>query len=105
MLRGVVCLSMGAAATIAALSIASSADLKAARVPFIALSETFIALVEEVGVPGTATLYVQFCPMANEHKGARWLDVEQAISTPYLGARMLRCGETKATLAPAGATP
>jgi len=86
-------------------AIASSTDVKTARAAFVGLSELVIALVEQVGVPTDAPLYVQFCPMANGGKGARWLEVEQAISNPYFGQKMLRCGETRATLAPNGGAP
>lgn len=44
------------------------------------------------------TLYLQFCPMAFNDKGAYWLsDIEQ-ISNPYFGDVMLRCGEVKETI-------
>jgi len=41
------------------------------------------------------TLYVQFCPMAFDNKGAFWLSANEEISNPYFGDMMLRCGETK----------
>ena len=41
------------------------------------------------------TLYVQFCPMAFDNKGAFWLSADEEISNPYFGDMMLRCGETK----------
>lgn len=43
-------------------------------------------------------LFIQFCPMAFDDKGAYWIsDIEQ-ISNPYFGDVMLRCGEVKETI-------
>jgi Cu(I)/Ag(I) efflux system membrane fusion protein len=38
------------------------------------------------------TLYVQFCPMANDNQGAQWLSTEEEIRNPYYGDAMLSCG-------------
>jgi len=40
-------------------------------------------------------LYYQFCPMANNSKGAFWLSKENAIKNPYYGSKMMTCGEVK----------
>jgi Cu(I)/Ag(I) efflux system membrane fusion protein len=37
-------------------------------------------------------LYVQFCPMANNNKGAKWLSTEEQIRNPFYGNAMLTCG-------------
>jgi Cu(I)/Ag(I) efflux system membrane fusion protein len=37
-------------------------------------------------------LYVQFCPMANNNKGAKWLSAEEQIRNPFYGDAMLTCG-------------
>lgn len=42
--------------------------------------------------------YYQFCPMANDGKGANWLSKEQAIKNPYYGSQMLSCGKTVETI-------
>jgi Cu(I)/Ag(I) efflux system membrane fusion protein len=39
--------------------------------------------------------YLAYCPMAFENAGAYWLQTDRAISNPYFGARMLRCGEIR----------
>ncbi len=44
------------------------------------------------------TLYIQYCPMANNNNGAYWLSKEAQIRNPYFGDKMLRCGEVKQTL-------
>ncbi|MBC8757104.1 efflux RND transporter periplasmic adaptor subunit [Kordia sp. YSTF-M3] len=43
-------------------------------------------------------LTVQFCPMANNDKGAYWLSTEEKIRNPYFGDMMLTCGEVKQVL-------
>lgn len=40
------------------------------------------------------TIYYQFCPMANDGKGANWLSKENVIKNPYYGSEMLHCGKT-----------
>jgi Cu(I)/Ag(I) efflux system membrane fusion protein len=45
--------------------------------------------------PYDKPIYVEFCPMANENKGADWMSLEKEIKNPYLGKAMLTCGEVK----------
>jgi hypothetical protein len=45
------------------------------------------------------TLYYQHCPMANNDKGGNWISQTSEIKNPYFGDKMLKCGETKETLA------
>jgi Cu(I)/Ag(I) efflux system membrane fusion protein len=40
----------------------------------------------------SSKLYVQFCPMANNNKGAKWLSSEEQIRNPFYGDAMLTCG-------------
>lgn len=40
-------------------------------------------------------LYLQYCPMANNNKGAQWISKNENIKNPYLGEKMPTCGETK----------
>lgn len=40
----------------------------------------------------SSKLYVQFCPMANNNKGAKWLSSEEQIRNPFYGDVMLTCG-------------
>jgi Cu(I)/Ag(I) efflux system membrane fusion protein len=44
------------------------------------------------------TAYYQYCPMANDNKGAYWFSDSKEIRNPYWGKDMLECGETKETL-------
>ena len=41
------------------------------------------------------SLYQDFCPMANNGKGAIWLSAEETISNPYMGSKMPGCGEVQ----------
>lgn len=78
-------------------NIEKSNDIKEERKAFIVLSNDMIALVKQFGA-GSDTLYLQYCPMADNDKGAYWLSKEEAIRNPYFGSMMLTCGEVKNTL-------
>jgi hypothetical protein len=41
------------------------------------------------------TLYLDYCPMYNDNKGAIWLSETKEIKNPYLGNSMPSCGEVK----------
>lgn len=75
-------------------------DLSELRRPFLYISGQMVQLVEAFQ-PQTEPLYLQFCPMADEDKGAFWLSREEAIRNPYYGAQMLSCGNVEETLPPA----
>lgn len=65
--------------------------LEAKRENFIYLSQPMIKVAEALAAPGS--LFVQFCPMANNDRGAYWLSGEAEVLNPYFGDAMLRCGE------------
>jgi Cu(I)/Ag(I) efflux system membrane fusion protein len=67
------------------------------RKAFQQVSEGMIALSKAFGPLGQ-TQYVQFCPMADNNKGANWLSKEEEIRNPYFGDAMLTCGEVKSTI-------
>jgi Cu(I)/Ag(I) efflux system membrane fusion protein len=46
----------------------------------------------------TVEMYYQYCPMAEEGKGAYWLSEQPQIKNPYMGKKMLTCGSTKETI-------
>lgn len=66
------------------------------REHFIALSKNMYELIK-VSKP-SETVYYQFCPMANDGKGANWLSKEMSIKNPYYGSQMLTCGSTVETI-------
>ena len=68
--------------------------------PFFASRISFLSsrnVMQSFGVKNN-TVYVQFCPMADDDKGGYWLSTETQISNPYFGDMMLRCGEIKDTI-------
>lgn len=67
------------------------------RKTFQQVSEGMIDLTKSFN-PFEQTLYVQFCPMADDNKGANWLSTEEEIRNPYFGDAMLTCGEVKSTI-------
>ena len=80
-----------------AAKITATADIEEQRVAFSALSNDFIALAKKSGV-SSGQLYVDFCPMAMNDKGAYWLSGDKAIQNPYFGEKMMTCGEVKETI-------
>lgn len=73
------------------LKMKASKSIEIMRVHFQKLSNALIALMEKEN-PLNETLYVQFCPMADDDRGAFWLSTEQEIKNPYFGSMMLKCG-------------
>jgi tetratricopeptide (TPR) repeat protein len=67
------------------------------REHFITLSNNLTTLVKTLKV-NSETTYSQFCPMANDGKGAFWLSKENKVKNPYYGKSMLTCGSVKETL-------
>ena len=74
--------------------ISSTAKLDEQRANFTLLSADFIPLMKHADVQ-QGSLYVQFCPMANSHKGGYWISSGKEIKNPYYGDEMLNCGEVK----------
>ena len=72
-------------------TLSEQSDLENQRHEFIALSAHFIHWASQ-GLTSDETLYVQFCPMANDNQGAQWLSTEEEIRNPYYGDAMLSCG-------------
>lgn len=66
------------------------------REHFIMLSKDVEDFVKAFG-NGGQTLYKDFCPMANEGKGAVWISETEEIKNPYFGKEMQECGKVKET--------
>jgi len=71
-------------------------DIFKQRDHFMSLSENMYELIK-VAKP-TEAVYYQFCPMANDGKGANWLSRESGVKNPYYGSQMLTCGKTVETI-------
>lgn len=76
--------------------VSETTDAKHQRDHFITLSKSIYELlkVSKYEVP----VYYQFCPMANDGKGANWLSKENSVKNPYYGSQMLTCGKTVETI-------
>ena len=64
------------------------------REHFVMLSKDMADLIKTFG-NGGQTLYKDFCPMANDGKGAIWISEVKEIKNPYLGSKMPTCGTMK----------
>jgi Cu(I)/Ag(I) efflux system membrane fusion protein len=67
---------------------------------FKPLSESVIALVDQVPPSKSVAgkLLVMHCPMADENRGADWLQVTEPLANPYFATSMKQCGEVKRTI-------
>ena len=77
-------------------SISSSKDLAVQRKHFTTLSKDMYSLMKTSNL--TTEVYYQFCPMANDGKGANWLSKENEVRNPYYGSAMMSCGKTVETI-------
>lgn len=77
--------------------IASGPSLKDQRVNFTSLSADLIDMFQHAEI-ASGSMFVQFCPMANDGDGGYWLASETEIRNPYYGDEMLNCGEVKETI-------
>lgn len=63
------------------------------RNSFDEISAELIKALKNQGYEGN--LHVQFCPMADNGDGARWLSERKEIENPYYGAMMSTCGSVE----------
>lgn len=80
-----------------ATKVAATSDLDEQRKAFSTLSNEMKVLVKD-GKLSSGSLYVEYCPMANNNEGAYWLSNEKQIKNPYFGDAMLKCGSVKETI-------
>jgi len=74
-------------------SISKTSNIKEQRNHFKHLSSYLTNAIEVFGIH--EKVYHQFCPMADNNKGAYWLSKEKKVINPYFGDAMLTCGEVK----------
>ena len=74
-------------------SISKTSVIKIQRDHFKHLSSHLINAIQLFGV--NERVFVEFCPMADNNKGAYWLSKEEKVINPYFGESMLTCGEVK----------
>jgi Cu(I)/Ag(I) efflux system membrane fusion protein len=73
--------------------ISNTVQIKVQRNYFKQVSAAIINSVQVFGV--NEKVFVSFCPMADDNKGAYWLSKEEKVINPYFGNAMLTCGEIK----------
>ncbi|MBK8712107.1 MAG: DUF3347 domain-containing protein [Niastella sp.] len=76
---------------------ANAGKLDHQREHFVMLSKDITDLIKTFG-NGGQTLYKDFCPMANDGKGAVWISEMKEIKNPYFGKAMATCGSVKETI-------
>ncbi len=67
------------------------------RVGFRKLSDNMVTVLDKFGVKSDKTLYLEFCPMADNERGAYWISTQKEIKNPYFGEQMPTCGEVRKT--------
>lgn len=77
-------------------NISETQDIKLQREFFIPFSKSMYEVIKVAKYD--TPVYLQFCPMANDGKGANWLSKENAVKNPYYGSQMLTCGKTVETI-------
>ena len=78
---------------VSANSIAGTTQIKEQRNNFKGLSAQLTLAVQLFGID--QKVFKQFCPMADNNKGAYWLSLENEIRNPYFGAAMHKCGSVE----------
>jgi copper chaperone CopZ len=76
--------------------IKSTTDTDHQREHFVSLSKNMYMVMKTI--PLAKPVYFDFCPMANEGKGANWLSLDEKISNPYMGSKMPTCGKVQETI-------
>jgi Cu(I)/Ag(I) efflux system membrane fusion protein len=79
---------------------AAAKDLVAARDAFAKTSDGMLDWLKREGNPLANSVRVAHCPMAQDGKGARWLQTESKLTNPYFGSAMLECGSIEKELKP-----
>jgi len=75
--------------------IISMKGIEMKRSHFSVVSNKTTKAIEKFGNNTNNTVYLEFCPMAFDNKGAFWISKDKEIKNPYFGDKMLKCGEVK----------
>ena len=73
-------------------------DIKAARIAYGSLSDSFKHFIAAVGVPANyeKPIYSYVCGMAPDVPEAGiWMQTDEPVRNPYFGSAMLRCHSSK----------
>jgi Cu(I)/Ag(I) efflux system membrane fusion protein len=77
---------------------AVSGDINLMRTELLSLSNSIIQWLKQTALEPPQGAAVYFCPMANNNKGAEWLQVGGDVKNPYYGSAMISCGEQRSVL-------
>ncbi len=75
--------------------IVSMKGIEMKRSHFSIVSNKLTEAIEKFGISSPTPLYLEYCPMAFDDKGAFWISNQKEIRNPYFGDMMLKCGEVK----------
>ncbi len=75
---------------------ANAGNIKHQREHFEMLSKEMYDMVKTSAAG--EQIYVEYCPMYNDNKGATWLSETKEIKNPYFGKEMATCGLIKEEL-------
>ena len=81
-------------------AIESNANIEEQRKAFGLLGKNLSDVIDMLGVEGAnnKSVYLEFCPMADNNNGSFWLSYEKEIANPFFGkGDMESCGEVKKT--------
>lgn len=81
----------------AAARITDASDVEPQRAAYATMSKEMAELIKKEGL-SSGELYLAFCPMAFNDKGATWISGSKEIRNPYFGEKMLTCGEVQETI-------
>ena len=75
-------------------------EIKDKRISFYELSKYLVKALKNksIGTNQGRDIYIQFCPMAMNNKGAIWLSTDYNVLNPYYGETMLKCGVVRDTI-------
>lgn len=80
--------------------IINNKEIKDKRISFYELSKYLVKALKNKSIETNQDqdIYIQFCPMAMNNKGAIWLSTDYHILNPYYGETMLKCGVVRDTI-------
>jgi Cu(I)/Ag(I) efflux system membrane fusion protein len=80
-------------------AVRTAAGIAGRRDAFVPLSDRLWATLRRFGYQDERTIRLFHCPMANENRGADWIQISETTANPYYGASMLLCGSQTDSLA------
>jgi len=73
--------------------LAKASNIEDARAAFDPVSTCMWDIVSRFKTASAKPVFHFFCPMAFDHRGARWLQADAPVRNPYFGSAMLDCGK------------